>query len=161
MTQLWVVSGLTQKQAKGYPDLATRQFIRAIVDAPGFAGPVFGLFDYDPYGIDILKCYRVGSKALAGESDLAVPDMRWIGVTVEDVLSLGAGSMPLTQADRGKAQKMLEGMLVHGVVVPQMGDCWNELQRMLMLGMEAEIQALDGDAGAMMGWLERKMLQDM
>ena len=79
----------------------------------------------------------------------------------EDVLGLDSGGMPLTPADRAKAQNMLEGMLVQGVVVPIVVDCRDELQRMLMLNMKAEIQALDSDAGAMMSWLEGKMLPDL
>ncbi len=154
-------SKLTREKAKGYPDLATRQFIRATVDAADFAGPVFGLFDYDPYGIDILKCYRVGSKASAGEPDLATPDMRWIGVKGEDVLGVEFGRVALTQADRARAQKLLEGMLVQGVAIPDMDDCRCELQRMMMLNTKAEIQSLDGDAGAILSWLERKILQDL
>lgn len=87
--------------------------------------------------------------------------MRWIGVKGEDVLGLESGSMALTPADRAKAQKLLEGMLVHGVVIPSMVDCRDELHRMLMLNMKAEMQALDCDAGGMVKWLEGKMLEDL
>ena len=110
-----------------------------------------GLFDYDPYGVDILKCYKIGSKASAGEAALAIPEMRWIGVKGEDILTADFG-MPLMPADRIKAQKLMEGMMVDDVVATGIMECRDELQRMLMLNKKAEIQSLD-----VVRWLEGKM----
>jgi meiotic recombination protein SPO11 len=114
-----------------------------------------GLFDYDPYGIDILKCYQVGSKASA---KLAIPEMRWIGIKSQD---LGDGTMTLSQADRVRAQNLLGVMLGEGEVQSSVAECVSELQRMLMLNVKAEIQVLDTDAGAMMCWLEDKMTTEL
>ncbi|KAG9306978.1 hypothetical protein G9A89_000892 [Geosiphon pyriformis] len=66
---------------KGYPDLATRQLVKLIADQikrnppnwkkidHGYAGqtsiPILGLFDNDPYGIDIFSVYRCGSTVSA------------------------------------------------------------------------------------------------
>jgi meiotic recombination protein SPO11 len=142
-------------QGKGYPDLATRQFLRTAIDSSTFHGPILGLFDYDPYGIDILKCYRVGSKASA---KLAIPEMKWIGIKSQDV---GDGAMALSQADRVRAHNLLEVMLAKGDVGSKLAECVSELQRMLMLNVKAEIQILDNDARVMMSWLEDKMTDEL
>ena len=110
-----------------------------------------GLFDYDPYGVDILKCYKIGSKASAGEAALAIPEMRWIGVKAEDILTTDSG-MPLTPADRSKAHRLMEGTMVDKMMATGIKQCRDELQRMLMLNRKAEIQSLDVGR-----WLEGKM----
>jgi DNA topoisomerase VI subunit A len=158
---LLVLQQLTPTEARGYPDLATRSFLRSMIDTTQYTGPLFGLFDYDAYGIDILKCYLVGSKATAGEKMLALPEMRWVGVKGGDILGLVSDTMPLTQGDRAKAHKLLEGMLLRGMPVPELADCVHELQRMLMLGRKAEIQALESDGGQLGRFLEKKMLMEM
>ena len=122
---------------------------------------MLGLFDFDPYGVDILKCYRIGSKASAGQKALAIPEMRWTGLKSEDIVGLETGSMPLSQADRAKAQKLLDGLLMEDVVASDMVECRSELQKMLMLNMKAEIQALDAGLGGTHAWLESKMMQEL
>lgn len=156
--RIFLLNLLTLK-AKGYPDLATRQFLRTIVDVPDFKAPILGLFDYDPYGIDILKCYRVGSKVSIGEKALAIPTMKWIGVRSRDLMQSESGGIPMTQNDRLKAQRLLETMVVGGEVAIELTDCRNELQTMLMLHNKAEIQALDNGPGDLRQWLEDRILE--
>ncbi|RVX66221.1 hypothetical protein B0A52_10148 [Exophiala mesophila] len=43
--------------AKGYPDLSTRKFLRMVCDGLSPPVPLWGLFDLDPDGMRILKCY--------------------------------------------------------------------------------------------------------
>ena len=123
--------------------------------------PVFGLFDYDPYGVDILKCYHVGSKASAGDASLNIPEIRWLGIRSDDMFNLPPTSsfLALTQADRKRAVKLMNSMIVIGSgVVEELREGYTELQRMLVLGRKAEIQILGDD---LCRWAERKMLDIM
>lgn len=46
---------------KGYPCLFTRQLLKYLsVKYPNI--PIYGLFDCDPYGMDIYHCYKYGSR---------------------------------------------------------------------------------------------------
>jgi meiotic recombination protein SPO11 len=146
-------------QAKGYPDLATRQFVSSCLQSAGHKIVVFGLFDYDPYGIDILKCYRVGSKASAAEPQLARPGLKWIGLRSEDVATIPrpGAAMLLSQSDRQRAVKLMASTSAAGFgVIQELQDCRDELQCMLMLNKKAEIQVLEHD---LCRWAEQKMMR--
>jgi len=56
---------------KGYPCLATREFLVALLRQ--FDLSFYGLFDYDPYGIEIYSVYKYGSKVMLLDISLAVP----------------------------------------------------------------------------------------
>ncbi|KAJ8103966.1 Spo11/DNA topoisomerase VI subunit A [Lipomyces tetrasporus] len=132
---------------KGYPDLAARQFISHI--AASYPGkPLFGAFDSDPYGVDIMCTYKFGSRAMAHEnSHLTAIQMEWVGV---NVLEYEDGWTKLSVADRKKALKMLS--------LPWMEtDAANamrlELQRMLFLGRKAEMNVVGTDADGVIAYL--------
>ena len=108
---------------------------------------MFGLFDFDPYGVDILKCYRWGSRASAAEPDIAIPGMRWIGVKSDSLFLSQAGESicGLNEGDRIRARNIVDALTINAetrCVVPGAGDCVEELQRMLMLNQKAEIQSI-------------------
>lgn len=148
-------------QAKGYPDLGTRQFLRSCITSASLFLPIFGLFDYDPYGVDILKCYRSGSKVSAHEPDLNLPEIQWLGIRSEDVVHLPQDSptLALSQSDRKRAINLVDSMTnANGDIAEELQECCTEVQRMLMLGRKAEIQILGGD---LCRWAERKMLDIM
>ena len=67
---------------KGYPCLATRQLLFALeIKYPNIN--IFGIFDYDPYGIDIYCGYRFGSRQMSHESNTAVvSSMIRIGISM-------------------------------------------------------------------------------
>ncbi len=70
--------------ASGQPDMATRLFIKKMYQELKI--PILGFLDADPYGLDILRVYSIGSKALSFESvELAVPDIRWLGLLPSDI----------------------------------------------------------------------------
>ncbi len=70
--------------ASGQPDMATRMFIKRMHQELRI--PILGFLDADPYGLDILRVYSIGSKALSFESvELAVPDIRWLGLLPSDI----------------------------------------------------------------------------
>ncbi|KEF51453.1 uncharacterized protein A1O9_12370 [Exophiala aquamarina CBS 119918] len=149
--------------AKGYPDLATRRFLRALVDQCQSNVPVFGLFDNDPDGIGILKCYLYGSKRSAREQSCIAPEMTWIGLKSEDLMAItGAGNswLTLSMRDRNAATSMLnsgEWKDEEGQLLPGLRDCHAELQRMLWLNRKAEIQILDKLEGGLYAWLARTL----
>ncbi|KAK1835739.1 meiotic recombination protein rec12 [Podospora conica] len=190
--------------AKGFPDLATRRFLSVIHSArPQLE--FYGLVDFDPHGIAILRTYMGGSKRLAHEQDTTVPDMTWLGIRSNDVLSASCkedsdivendsqssqdvssqesvayshdGSqeehrskrqkirdsrdpvdtfLPLTEADRKKAVDLMGDICSVDVVDGDNLEQLNELQRMLMLNVKAEIQAVD-NFGSMATWLNERL----
>jgi meiotic recombination protein SPO11 len=125
------------------------------------------LFDNDPDGIRILKCYLYGSKALAQEQVCILPEMEWIGLKSEDLVTFIGGenlslplSIPLSIRDRAVAISMLsseEWRDEEGYLLPGLNDCHVELRRMLWLNLKAEIQILDNVADGLYGWLTRKL----
>ncbi|KIW45850.1 uncharacterized protein PV06_01561 [Exophiala oligosperma] len=149
--------------AKGYPDLSTRRFLRLIVDRAQSAVPIFGLFDWDPDGVQIMKCYRYGSKAMAREQHCNLPEMAWIGLKAKDVVNLGDfddTSMVLSIRDRTLAVSMLLNRELRdesGSVLPGLAKGLIELRRMLMLNRKAEIQILDERSGGLEHWLTARL----
>ncbi|EXJ60626.1 hypothetical protein A1O7_04779 [Cladophialophora yegresii CBS 114405] len=153
--------------AKGYPDLATKQFLRQVLDYAQFSIPVFGLFDWDPDGICILKCYLYGSKNLAQEHDCNIPEMRWIGLKAQDTTTCQSAYDPSRQIgkrDRIAAISMLAnqewredtGDVLAGLQAPLA-----ELRRMLMLNRKVEIQSLDEAQGGLEDWLADKLRAEL
>ena len=130
---------------------------------------MYGIADFDPDGLAILDVYRVGSIALAHEGEaLQCASLRWLGLRSEHVvLAEGTharqGLLTLSPRDRAKARKMLEravetdrreegdGFDVDGA---DGIDRRAELQRMMMLGVKAELQLLDAVPGGMEDLLE-------
>lgn len=78
-------------QAKGFPDLATRQFLHAVHAAKPHM-PIFCLVDFDPDGIAILRNYKYGSLSLEHEKNSTVLGMQWLGIISNDVLSIGSST---------------------------------------------------------------------
>lgn len=124
---------------------------------------VFGLFDNDPDGIRILKCYLYGSKSLAQEQTCILPELEWIGLKAEDLVTIPEvenWSLPLSMRDRTAAVSMLsseEWKDEEGRLLPMLNDCHVELQKMLWLNRKAEIQILDETVGGMSGWLTQTL----
>ncbi|KAK5056747.1 hypothetical protein LTR84_012279 [Exophiala bonariae] len=157
----WVL--VIEKEAKGYPDLTTRRFLRALVDHCQPHAKVFGLFDNDPDGIRILKCYLYGSKAMAQEQACILPELEWIGLKSEDLVTIPEAEnlcLPMSTRDRTVAVSMLnseEWRDEDGRSLPMLSGCHLELQRMLWLNRKAEIQIVDEMVGGLYGWLTRTL----
>ncbi|KAF2827051.1 DNA topoisomerase IV, alpha subunit [Ophiobolus disseminans] len=157
--------------AKGYPDVASRTFLRHVADhAPHV--PMYALVDLDPDGVAILSTYKYGSYRLAHEgvtpSDtpgLILPHIRWLGVKSHHISRTPVGEsdtdtstmpelqglMKLTARDRTKAVRMLEWDLCAEDGPEQ---AWRqELQSMLMLNIKAEMQILDELPGGLVSWV--------
>lgn len=124
---------------------------------------VFGLFDNDPDGIRILKCYLYGSKALAQEQACIIPELEWIGLMSADLVAIPEAAnlcLPLSRRDRAAAVSMLnseEWRAEDGGFLPTLSTCHLELQKMLWLNRKAEIQILDEMVGGLYGWLTQTL----
>lgn len=140
--------------AKGYPDVQTRRFLHLLSTSFPYI-PIFALVDFDPDGIGIMSTYKHGSKALAHETNLAVPFIKWLGIRSSDFLEddiLGQGLLTLSKRDRNIAKKMLARQDAE-----ERDHEWRkELQTMLMLNMKAEIQIL-GNEEKLGEWLDGKL----
>jgi meiotic recombination protein SPO11 len=121
-----------------------------------------GIFDCDQDGIAIMQTYRQGSIALAHEESSTIPEMRWLGVRLDDVV---AGAMtrepllPLTLIDRARIRAMLARQSSDADTFQQ--QCFSELQKMLALNVKAEIQTLDDRQGGLVQWLEERIWRDL
>jgi meiotic recombination protein SPO11 len=139
---------------------------------------MYALVDFDPDGIAILSTYKYGSYRLAHEkvtpSDTmapGLPNIRWLGVKShhmsrtpvgEEHVDTSAmpqlqGLMRLTARDRIQAARMLEWDLCTEDG-PEQG--WRqELQKMMVLNVKAEMQILDELPGGLLSWLSYELGQ--
>ena len=153
-------------QAKGYPDISTRAFLRLLSISHHHRSrppPIYALADLDPDGIAIMSNYKHGSYTLSHENEnLIVPSIRWLGIRSSDILNEpnreeAQGLLKLSGRDRKKAVKMLE----NSAVMREGGgeaEWRRELQVMLMLNVKAEIEVLGQREGGVEGWVEEKLL---
>lgn len=134
-------------QGRGYPDLATRQFLHSISSREI---PIFALVDADPYGIDILCTYQYGSTTLSHEPGTTCPQLEYLGVKI---LEFGHdGVSRISNRDRKKAKKLLEREWVW-----QHGEVRTELQRMLFLGVKAEMNVVGGESSNVDNYVAEKL----
>ncbi|VDO40499.1 unnamed protein product [Haemonchus placei] len=72
---------------KGYPDICTRKVLRWLVEKLNV--PVYGLFDSDPHGIEIMLTFKYGSITERREGrGCNVKQIQWLGLKPSDVPSL-------------------------------------------------------------------------
>ncbi|KAI8244803.1 Meiotic recombination protein rec12 [Colletotrichum sp. SAR 10_77] len=158
---------------KGVPDLQTKQFLHLLHSAKPEL-PIYGLVDFDPYGVNIMRCYSHGSRGHAHEVGVTVPSMQWLGIKSDDLLGRrdlevdddsafsrqkqSESSFDATDALKERDRKIAKTLLGN---IPDDFDeynieCRRELQIMLFLNVKAEIQAVD-DAGDISNWLDAHM----
>ncbi|KAF4948100.1 hypothetical protein FGADI_9887 [Fusarium gaditjirri] len=160
--------------AKGYPDLTTRAFLN-FVHAQYPQLPLLGLFDYDPDGVKILRCYRHGSERLGHEADLGTEALRWLGIRSVHLsrgranTSLSSYGQPshvsitslqcrdpvtyLNGRERAAAISTLKKTSQHSPTELEASEVRLELQLMIMVGVKAEIEWLD-ESGDSCSWLD-------
>ncbi|KAF9761256.1 hypothetical protein IL306_003903 [Fusarium sp. DS 682] len=160
--------------AKGFPDLTTRSFLNFVhTRYPQL--PLLGLFDYDPDGVKIFRCYRYGSERLSHEADLGVPALQWLGITSahlsRDHNGTSSGNFgppnqlsitsiqcrdPVTYLngrERATAISTLKKINQYSPHEIEALELRRELQLMTMLGIKAEIEWLD-ESGNLCSWLD-------
>ncbi|KAI8304108.1 Meiotic recombination protein rec12 [Colletotrichum sp. SAR11_240] len=158
---------------KGVPDLQTKQFLH-LLHAAKPEIPIYGLVDFDPYGVNIMRCYSHGSRGHAHEVGVTVPSMQWLGIKSDDLLGRrdlevdddsafsrqqqSESSFDATDALKERDRKIAKTLLrnIPADFDEYNIDCRRELQIMLFLNVKAEIQAVD-DAGNISDWLDAHM----
>ena len=139
---------------KGYPDVATRSFLRALLkQEPQLK--VYGLVDGDPHGMDIMSVYINGSKGMkyAGKS-LCVPEVKWLGVRFRDLEKWGVPDhalLPLGKRDKSVASRLLANQAQLATVHPDAAD---HVRSLVELGKKAEIESLNEIEGGLLKFLE-------
>ncbi|KAF4522490.1 hypothetical protein B566_EDAN002575 [Ephemera danica] len=121
---------------KGFPDIGTRQLVRAIWDHLGI--PILALVDADPHGLEIMCVYRFGSMSKSDLPHLTVPAIRWLGIHPTDITELllpQSSLKPLTDADKKKAEQLLQKPYI--LQSPALKRQIEALQR---IGKKAEIE---------------------
>ena len=96
--------------ARGFPDRATRCFLRALADAfPTL--PFHGLVDCNPDGIQILSQYKFGPKnPKQGDQDCAVSRLSWLGILPSEAYRAALYTEPnFTSRD----DAVLRGLVAH------------------------------------------------
>ncbi|KAF5503656.1 Meiotic recombination protein rec12 [Colletotrichum fructicola] len=161
---------------KGVPDLQTKQFLHLLHSAKPEL-PIYGLVDFDPYGVNIIRCYSHGSRGHAHEVGVTVPSMQWLGIKSGDLVGrqdledddAHAEVLDLTVFRRQQSESNFEATdvlkerdrKIAKTLLRNIPDdldeyniqCRRELQIMLFLNVKAEIQAVD-DAGDISNWLD-------
>lgn len=152
----------------------TRGFLADIeTQAPQL--PKFALTDFDPDGLHIYSCYRHGTKNFAHKSRNVNLDMTWLGVQSHQLVGANTVGAPvlsnfgdmtsvvppgilveLSLRDRKYARNMLRKSLSTVPRDIEQMDMCHELQRMLMLGVKAEVQAMD-NFGDITRWLDASL----
>ncbi|KAH6966196.1 Spo11/DNA topoisomerase VI subunit A [Fusarium venenatum] len=161
--------------AKGYPDLTTRSFLN-FVSTRYPQLPILGLFDYDPDGVKIRRCYQYGSDRLSHEADLGTETLEWLGIksthlfrdytgdSVAATLSQSSQSSItstscrnpvsyMSARERNTAISTLKKIFNPSHNETEVSETKHELQLMLVLGVKAEIEWLD-ESGDLFSWLD-------
>lgn len=177
-----VPARLTSVQAKGYPDLVTHCFLQRIHQwHPEI--PILVLADFDPDGLKIFRCYRLGPDTPVVESAIQNRGVRWLGVKAQHIQHLAAayGDSTTVQGssdagsrasisslscrdpvsmfrlrDRKLAACTLAKLSAQDIEDPELEQLQREFRVMLMMGVKAETQWLD-DAGNLATWLDENM----
>jgi meiotic recombination protein SPO11 len=136
---------------RGYPDLSTRKFTRALVDTfPHLL--TLALVDWNPSGLQICMMYKFGSKRMLESIRFAVPSVKWLGVRSDMLLAhvddVGDGSVFQEMSSRDVALARNLCRELAGVE-----PAWvEELGHMLESESKAEMEALcsgNGNGGDM------------
>jgi len=122
----------------GVPTRATRRFIRKLSDESRI--PVYAFVDCDPYGIsNIYRTLKVGSGNAAHSSQFfGVPQVRYLGVTPQDIIDYDLPTHPPLDVDIKRAKDALKNDPFFHAHKP-----WQTaIEQLLKMGVRAEQQAL-------------------
>ncbi|KAL8793097.1 MAG: hypothetical protein Q9195_004303 [Heterodermia aff. obscurata] len=165
----WVL--VVEKEAKGYPDLSSRAFLRLLstpLDVGAVPPRIFVLADFDTDGIAIMSTYKHGSWNMSHENaQLNVPSIRWLGLRSRDLFNGTTDAndaessrlLPLSKRDRSMAKKMLEKPAMRETGGE--GEWRREVQVMMMIGFKAEMEMMDGCEGGIAKWTENRLIAEL
>ncbi|OQR86141.1 hypothetical protein ACHHYP_10951 [Achlya hypogyna] len=98
---------------KGFPDLATRIFVKKLSDA--LRVPVLGLCDCNPFGLSIFLSYKFGSARMPLDSVAYAVDIKWVGLRPLDAMALELPKVVRTKFSKHDKRR-LQGLLAHPFV---------------------------------------------
>jgi DNA topoisomerase-6 subunit A len=136
--KFWQTSECILVSMAGVPTRATRRFIRKLSDECKI--PVYAFVDCDPYGIsNIYRTLKVGSGNAAHLSQFfCVPQVRFLGVTPQDIIDYELPTHPLLDVDIKRAKDALKNDPFFKSHRP-----WQKaIEQLLKMGVRAEQQAL-------------------
>jgi len=136
--KFWQTSNCILVSMAGVPTRATRRFIRKLSDESRI--PVYAFVDCDPYGIsNIYRTLKVGSGNAAHISQFfCVPQVRYLGVTPQDIIDYDLPTHPLLDVDIKRAKDALKNDPFFHAHKP-----WQTaIEQLLKMGVRAEQQAL-------------------
>lgn len=111
--------------AKGYPDVNTRLLLKKLQNFLGI--PMYILVDADPHGIEIFFTYRFGSMRMSHlTKDLAISNMKWLGVLPSDIDTLDIQKLALAKSDEKKLQQMLKRPYINSNFAKEMNILLNK-----------------------------------
>ncbi|KAI8108957.1 hypothetical protein M9435_005374 [Picochlorum sp. BPE23] len=124
--------------AKGYPDIATRAFLKKLHDTyPSI--PMVGLVDWNPHGLHILAQYKFGSENSPESKEFTLPYLQWLGLRMSTIkgLSVEGGLQEMTKRDYSLSKNLL------GVLKAFGAEQWaQELECMSVAGVKADFESL-------------------
>jgi len=125
--------------ARGYPDLYTRKIVKKLQDV--LQVPVLGLVDYNPHGLRILLTYKFGSVRMGLEAYQYSSDVKWLGMSSEDIQTYGIPSnlyQPFTDNDIQVAKSLKTLPFINSNLAYN-----QELDIMLRNKIKVELEALN------------------
>ncbi|EFJ14051.1 hypothetical protein SELMODRAFT_423971 [Selaginella moellendorffii] len=123
--------------AKGYPDLASRVMLHKLHRSFPLL-PILALVDWNPCGLGIICTYKFGSVGMGLEAPHYVCDVKWLGVSSEDLPRIPPEYfVELSARDRQLAKGLLSSAMLQNH--PRYRE---ELERMIQAGKRVEIEAL-------------------
>jgi DNA topoisomerase-6 subunit A len=136
--KFWQTSECILVSMAGVPTRATRRFIRKLSDECKI--PVYAFVDCDPYGIsNIYRTLKVGSGNAAHLSQFfCVPQVRFLGVTPQDIIDYELPTHPLLDVDIKRAKDALK----NDPFFKSHGPWQKAIEQLLKMGVRAEQQAL-------------------
>jgi meiotic recombination protein SPO11 len=141
---------------RGIPDLATRAFVRCLVDQ--MAIPVLGLVDCDVGGLSVLSCFARGSAAFGMESyKFVIANLLWLGLRPSQISDLRVPSdtrLPLTASDCKVLSKFIKDRSFTD-------EATTEMKVMLRSGSKYELECLERTSTSLVQSVETMLLRRM
>lgn len=102
--------------------------------------PVYGLCDWDVYGLSLLLTYKCGSIHMGVESFNYVVPIKWLGIHYNDIKIL---NLPLSSKQKLKKSdnSKIKSLLKHPYIKRNL-EYYNELIKMKENGFKVELEAL-------------------
>jgi hypothetical protein len=122
----------------GWPTIATRAFVHRLRATLGL--PVYGLVDWNSWGVGVLLTYKLGSARLGVESHRYTVDVAWLGLRASQIDRFDVPDVcmqPLTARDKKRG----EGIMAHPWVAGRR-DWLDEIQAQLDKDFKCELEAM-------------------